>query len=191
MTAPDRSASPLTAEPGEPLRVWHALDVARVSALLGADAERGLGTVEARRRLARVGPRHMGARGVDAGRGRVPGRGRSQRLRVGGAAGGDRAPRAHGRVRGAGAIHPLQALHCRSERTRWWRLPPNPLVWIALVALGIVQWGAVAWPPLSGLLGTVPLAIGDWLIVAAAIVWPVLLLEAIKGRASAFTTRPT
>ena len=41
--------------------------------------------------------------------------------------------------------------------------------------------GAVTWPPLAGLLGSVPLAPGDWLAVAVAVVWPVALLEAIKG----------
>ncbi len=77
-------------------------------------------------------------------------------------------------------IHPPQALNCRSDRLGWWRLPPNPLVWISLVALVLVQWVAITWPPLSRLLGTVSLAPGDWLVSAAAVVWPVLLLEAVK-----------
>ncbi len=79
-------------------------------------------------------------------------------------------------------IHPLQALHCRSTKAYWWRLPPNHLVWMALAALVAVQWWAVSWAPLTRLLGTVPLAAGDWLVVAAAIVWPVALLEALKHR---------
>jgi Ca2+-transporting ATPase len=82
-------------------------------------------------------------------------------------------------------VHPLQAMHCRSAGERWWRLPPNRLLWAALGALVAVQWGAVSWPPLAGLLGTVPLAIGDWLLVAAAVVWPVAILEALKRRPAA------
>ncbi|HEU4368350.1 MAG TPA: cation-transporting P-type ATPase [Methylomirabilota bacterium] len=78
-------------------------------------------------------------------------------------------------------VHPMQALHCRSAGTPWWRLPPNPLVWAALGVLVAVQWGAVSWPPLAGLLGSAPLAAGDWLLVGAAVVWPVALLEAIKS----------
>ena len=79
-------------------------------------------------------------------------------------------------------IHPLQALNCRSARRHWWQLPPNRLVWVALAVLVAVQWCAVSWSPLTRLLGTVPLAAGDWLIVAAAVVWPVALLEALKLR---------
>jgi Ca2+-transporting ATPase len=77
-------------------------------------------------------------------------------------------------------VHPLQALHCRSPRRPWWRLPPNPLVWAALGALVAVQWGAVSWPPLAGLLGSAPLGAADWLVVAVAITWPVVLLEWLK-----------
>ena len=77
-------------------------------------------------------------------------------------------------------IHPMQALHCRSVSRPWWRLPRNRLVWIALGVLVAVQWGAVAWPPLAGLLGSVPLAPADWLVVAVAVAWPVMLLEAVK-----------
>ena len=77
-------------------------------------------------------------------------------------------------------IHPFQALHCRSEHVRSWRLLPNRLVWAALIVLVLVQWGAVAWPPLAALLGTVPLGARDWLLVAAAVLWPIGLLEATK-----------
>lgn len=77
-------------------------------------------------------------------------------------------------------IHPLQAMHCRSEHARFWRLPPNRLVWAALIALVLVQWGAVAWAPLAELLGTVPLGARDWLLVAGAVLWPFGLLEATK-----------
>jgi len=81
-------------------------------------------------------------------------------------------------------VHPLQALYCRSAREVWWRLPPNRLVWVSLVVLVAVQWGAVAWPPLASLLGTVPLAAGDWALIAVAVAWPVALLEAVKRRRS-------
>ena len=59
-------------------------------------------------------------------------------------------------------------------------LPPNRLIWAALIVLVLVQWAAVAWPPLAGLLRTVPLGPGDWLLVAAAVLWPIGLLEATK-----------
>jgi magnesium-transporting ATPase (P-type) len=78
-------------------------------------------------------------------------------------------------------IHPFQALACRSETVGWWRLPPNPLVWLAVVVLAGVQWLTVAWPPLAGLLHTAPLAPGDWLVVGAAALTPVALLEAAKA----------
>jgi P-type Ca2+ transporter type 2C len=78
-------------------------------------------------------------------------------------------------------IHPMQALHCRSVSRPWWRLPRNRLIWAALGVLLAVQWGAVTWPPLAGLLGSVSLAPSDWGGVAVAVVWPVMLLEALKG----------
>jgi Ca2+-transporting ATPase len=78
-------------------------------------------------------------------------------------------------------IHPLQALHCRSEHVGWWRLPANPLIWASLVVLAVVQWLAVSWSPLTRLLGTTPLPLADWLAAIVAIVWPVLLMEAAKA----------
>ena len=47
-------------------------------------------------------------------------------------------------------VHPLQAMRCRSERVGWWRLPLNPLSWLALVVLIGLQWLAVSAPPLAG-----------------------------------------
>src|SRR5262249_41662789 len=35
-------------------------------------------------------------------------------------------------------IHPFQAMNCRSDRSGWWRLPPNGLSWIALGTLWAV-----------------------------------------------------
>ena len=78
-------------------------------------------------------------------------------------------------------IHPFQAMHCRSARMPWWRLPVSPLSWISLVVLALLQWAAVEYPPMNRLLGTVPLALGDWAVVSAAIFWPVALVEAAKG----------
>jgi Ca2+-transporting ATPase len=78
-------------------------------------------------------------------------------------------------------IHPFQAINCRSDRLGWWRLPPNRLTWAALVVLVGLQWLAVSWTPLARLLGTVPLAAADWLAVALAVLWPVLVMEARKG----------
>jgi Ca2+-transporting ATPase len=77
-------------------------------------------------------------------------------------------------------IHPFQAMNCRSERVGWWRLPPNGLVWVALAVLVALQWGAVSWAPLARVLGTIPLASTDWLALTVAVLWPVLLLEAVK-----------
>jgi P-type Ca2+ transporter type 2C len=79
-------------------------------------------------------------------------------------------------------IHPLQAMNCRSERLGWWLLPPNVLVWASLVVLVVAQWCAISWSPLARLLGTSPLPGTDWIVVTAAVSWPVLILEAVKGR---------
>ena len=78
-------------------------------------------------------------------------------------------------------VHPFQAMYCRSERTSWWRLPVNPLSWMALVVLVALQWAAVGHPSMNRLLGTEPLALGDWGIVAIAVFWPVALAEAAKA----------
>jgi Ca2+-transporting ATPase len=78
-------------------------------------------------------------------------------------------------------IHPFQAMHCRSERVGWWRLPPNRLVWSSLATLLLLQWLTVSWSPLARLLGTVPLSPDDWLVVTVAVVWPVVLMETVKG----------
>jgi Ca2+-transporting ATPase len=78
-------------------------------------------------------------------------------------------------------VHPLQAAYCRSDRVGWWRLPPNALIWVAALTLGLVQWGAITWAPLAGILGAEPLPPVDWLVAAAAVTWPVVLLEIIKG----------
>jgi len=78
-------------------------------------------------------------------------------------------------------IQAFQAMHCRSDRTRWWRLPVNPLSWMALVALAALQWAAVGYLPMNRLLGTQPLALGDWGVVACAVIWPVAVGEAAKA----------
>jgi len=78
-------------------------------------------------------------------------------------------------------VHPFQAMHCRSRRTPWWRLPVNALSWISLVALALLQWVAVGYPPMNRLLGTEPLALSDWAVVSAAILWPVAVVEAAKA----------
>jgi Ca2+-transporting ATPase len=77
-------------------------------------------------------------------------------------------------------LQPLQAMHCRSERWPVWRLPPNHLVGLSLVALAGVQWIAVSWLPLARLLGTAPLSPADWLVVLAASAWPIAVLETVK-----------
>ena len=79
-------------------------------------------------------------------------------------------------------IHPFQAMHCRSDRVGWWRLPSNTLTWIALLTLILAQWAATSWAPLARLLGVVPLSGLDWIVSAVAVVWPVAVLETIKAR---------
>ena len=78
-------------------------------------------------------------------------------------------------------IHPFQAMNCRSERLSWWRLPSNPWIWVALLALVSLQWLSVAAPTLSRLLSTAPLAMTDWAVLAAGVLWPVVLMELVKG----------
>jgi hypothetical protein len=78
-------------------------------------------------------------------------------------------------------IHPFQAMHCRSEQVGWWRLPPTRLVWGSLATLVLLQWLTVSWGPLARLLGTAPLSAADWLVSAVAVVWPVVLMELVKG----------
>ena len=77
-------------------------------------------------------------------------------------------------------IHPLQAMNCRSERVRWWRLPRNAWIWVALAALVLAQWCAISWPPLARVLGTVSLATSDWVVSIFAVLWPVVVLESLK-----------
>jgi P-type Ca2+ transporter type 2C len=77
-------------------------------------------------------------------------------------------------------IHPLQAMNCRSERVRWWRLPPNPWIWAALAALVLAQWCAIYWAPLARVLGTVPLVTSDWIVSILAVLSPVAVLESLK-----------
>lgn len=78
-------------------------------------------------------------------------------------------------------IHPFQAMNCRSDRLGWWRLPSNPWIWVALLALVGLQWVSVAVPGLSRLLSTVPLAGRELGVLAAGVLWPVVLMEVIKG----------
>ncbi|HET8575641.1 MAG TPA: cation transporting ATPase C-terminal domain-containing protein, partial [Methylomirabilota bacterium] len=78
-------------------------------------------------------------------------------------------------------IHPFQAMNCRSEQLGWWRLPRNGWIWTALLALVGLQWASVAVPGLSRLLATVPLGVSDLAVLAAGVLWPVVLMEIAKG----------
>jgi Ca2+-transporting ATPase len=78
-------------------------------------------------------------------------------------------------------IHPFQAMNCRSQYFGWWRLPSNPLIWVALVTLIVLQWLSISLPALSRLLGTVPLGPADWLVLAIGVLWPVVGMEIVKG----------
>ena len=71
-------------------------------------------------------------------------------------------------------------MSCRSDRLAWWRLPPNRVSWLAVVALVGLQWMTVSVPPVTRLLGIVPLDGGDWLAVLVAVLWPVVALEVAK-----------
>jgi Ca2+-transporting ATPase len=77
-------------------------------------------------------------------------------------------------------VHPLQAISCRSERLGWWQLPPNGLMWVTLAILLAVQWLAVSWQPLAGLLGAVQPSAADWAVIVLAALWPVLVLDGGK-----------
>jgi magnesium-transporting ATPase (P-type) len=79
-------------------------------------------------------------------------------------------------------IHPFQAMNCGSQQFGWWRLPSNPLIWVALATLVGLQWLSISLSPLSRLLGTVPLAPVDWLVLASGVLWPVVSMEFVKGR---------
>ena len=46
-------------------------------------------------------------------------------------------------------------------------------------------WLAVAWSPLSRLLATTYLGTTDWIVALAAVLWPVLLMQALKAWGSA------
>jgi magnesium-transporting ATPase (P-type) len=78
-------------------------------------------------------------------------------------------------------VHPFQAMNCRSSRLPWWRLRPNLLVPLSLVALFALQWLAIEWGSLARLLGTTPLGDSDWLVLAAGVLWPVVALEGLKA----------
>ena len=77
-------------------------------------------------------------------------------------------------------IHPFQAMSCRSERLSWWQLPPNPWVPASLIALFALQWLAIEFGPLARLLATAPLTRADWLVLAFGVLWPVVVMEALK-----------
>jgi Ca2+-transporting ATPase len=77
-------------------------------------------------------------------------------------------------------VHPLQAAYCRSADQGWWRLPRNALIWVSALTLAFIQWAAITWAPLATILGAEPLALGDWVVLLAAVTWPVALLEALK-----------
>jgi Ca2+-transporting ATPase len=79
-------------------------------------------------------------------------------------------------------LHPFQALNCRSQRAPWWSLPSNPLIWVSVAVLVVVQWLAIAPTPLARVLDTVPLSPLDWLVAAACALWPVALMQLGKTR---------
>lgn len=77
-------------------------------------------------------------------------------------------------------LHPFQALNCRSQSTVWWRLPSNPLIWMSVAILAIVQWLAIAPTPLAAVLHTAPLSTVDWLLATACAVWPPAAMQLAK-----------
>ena len=88
-------------------------------------------------------------------------------------------------------IQPFQAINCRSEESGWWRLPSNVLTWVALLALVGLQWLSIAFAPLAGLLGTVPLKGADWVTLIVGVLWPVAVMETVKlARGPLWRPRP-
>ena len=57
---------------------------------------------------------------------------------------------------------------------------PEPLTWVALAALVGLQWLSISLHPLARLLGTVPMATADLVVLGTAVLWPVIVLETIK-----------
>ena len=94
---------------------------------------------------------------------------------------GPGAPAATMAFMGLVLIHPFQAMSCRSTRLNWWQLPPNPWIPLSLMALLALQWMAVELGPLASLLGTASLTGADWLVLAFGVLWPVVVLEALKA----------
>ena len=74
------------------------------------------------------------------------------------------------------------AITCRSEhRSGFSGLDRNPLLVAALGGTLALQVAAVGAPPLRRLLGTTPLGLADWGIVAAGAVTPLLIKEGSKA----------
>jgi Ca2+-transporting ATPase len=78
-------------------------------------------------------------------------------------------------------LHPFQALNCRSQTRVWWRLPPNPLIWVSVITLAAVQWLATGPTPLAAVLQTAPLSVVDWLAATACAMWPVAAMQFAKA----------
>jgi len=52
---------------------------------------------------------------------------------------------------------------------------------LAAQGLRVLAVALRALTPLAQLLGTVPLATGDWMVLAVGVLWPVVVIEAVKG----------
>jgi Ca2+-transporting ATPase len=76
----------------------------------------------------------------------------------------------------------LHALACRSEtRSGLADLRQNPLMMGALGGTLALQVASVSVPALRGLLGTTPLGLGDWAVVAAGATAPLAVRELVKA----------
>ena len=72
-------------------------------------------------------------------------------------------------------------LNCRSRtRSAFSNLFRSPFIWAALLVVAGLQLLAVYLAPLARLLQTVPLTATDWMIVTAAIIATVIMIEVVK-----------
>ena len=64
-------------------------------------------------------------------------------------------------------------------------------MWTAFLALLGMQYVAVSWRPLAGLLDAVAPSAGEWGVIVLAALWPVLVLEGVKGLRAEASAQPS
>ena len=68
-------------------------------------------------------------------------------------------------------------------------LQRNPWIWRAFALTVGLQLAAVYFPPLRSVLGTIPLSLGDWAVIAAASILPLVLGQVVKAAGSRLQRR--